>query len=109
MVIKRMTEGSTMGSTTTMVVVVVTPVCPTRHGYDLQPSEVPVLVLVLGGRRDTDADVAADADDVLAVAAVVATVADTHSGKVKPQVQAQQQSCSKVLLRYDRYWGSRGR
>lgn len=84
------------------------PVCSTRHGYDLQPLEVRV-PSVLAGKRDTDADVAADAGDVLAVDVVVATVADTRSGKVKPKVQAQQQSCSKVLLRHDRYWGSRGR
>jgi hypothetical protein len=86
---RRRTKGSSMGSTTTMVVVVVVPVCSTRHGYDSQPLEVPVLVLVPAGKRDTDADVAADADDVLAVAAVAATVADTRSGKVKPKVQAQ--------------------
>lgn len=84
---RRRTKGSSMGSTTTMVVVVVVPVCSTRHGYDLQPLEVRV-PSVLAGKRDTDADVAADAGDVPAVA-VVATVADTRSGKVKPKVQAQ--------------------
>jgi hypothetical protein len=86
---RRRMKGSSMGSTMTMVVLVVVPVCSTRHGCDCDSQVVEFRVpSVPAGKRDTDADVAADADDVPAVA-VVAAVADTRSGKVKPKVQAQ--------------------